>query len=342
MILIQKMPDVDEVVKEYSLSDDQKEMREKRINEIKCILSGKDSRKLLLIGPCSADCEESVLDYMQRLREVSDMYNDKFLFIPRVYTSKPRTVGKGYKGMLHRPNLSEKSDDLIEGVIAVRKMHLHVIQETGFFCVDELLYPDTFAYYADLLAYVAIGARSVENQEHRLISSGMTIPVGMKNPTSGDLTTLLNSIEAAQLKQSLVYNGWEAMTEGNAYAHAILRGYTDKNGKMRPNYHYEDVCDFFDQYRKRNLKNEALIIDCNHCNSEKRADEQIRIAEEVMNQCRRNEMINGYVKGLMIESYIEDGAQLIGEGVYGKSITDSCIGWKKTRMLIEEIYSIMS
>ena len=340
MILIQKMPEVAEVVKEYSLSNSQKDARIKKIDEIKSVLSGKDKRKLLLIGPCSADCEESVLDYMVRLRGISEKYNDKFLFIPRVYTSKPRTIGKGYKGMLHRPNLSEKNDDLIEGVIAVRKMHLHVIQETGSYCVDELLYPDTFAYYADLLAYAAIGARSVENQEHRLISSGMTIPVGMKNPTSGDLTTLLNSIEAAQLKQSLVYNGWAATTEGNPYSHAILRGYTEKNGKMKPNYHYEDICDFFDQYRKRELKNEAVIIDCNHCNSEKRADEQVRIAEDVMNQCRHNEMINGFVKGLMIESYIEDGSQMIGEGVYGKSITDACIGWKKTESLLNDIYSL--
>lgn len=337
MKFVQKLPEAEEIINEYPLTAIQISKRKERIKQIQEILSGKSSKKLLLIGPCSADREDAVVEYTLRLAGLQEKVSERFLIVPRVYTSKPRTDGMGYKGLLHRPVSDCKNDDLLAGVIATRKMHLHVIQQTGLFCVDEMLYPESIYYILDLLAYVVIGARSVEDQGHRLAASGLNIPVGMKNPTSGDLNILLNSIAAAQFSQSMIYRGWDVKTEGNQYAHAILRGYVDLAGISHPNYHYEDLCNCYDLYQKRNLKNMSVIIDCNHSNSGKKFDEQVRIATEVINTCRKNKSINQMVKGLMIESYLEDGKQLIGGGIYGKSITDPCLGWNKTEQLILDL-----
>lgn len=340
MKFIRKLPEAEDIVREYSLTEEQKKARINRISEIEAILSGRSTRKIICIGPCSADREDAVIEYTMRLAELQRKMIDKFLFIPRVYTSKPRTTGKGYKGLFHRPVASCEHDDILAGVIAMRRMHLHVIQQSGMFCADEMLYPETLQYILDLLAYVAVGARSVEDQGHRLVASGVEIPVGMKNPTSGDTSILLNSIAAAQFPQSLLYSGWEVKTDGNLFAHAILRGYTDFNGGVHPNYHYEDICDFYDKYQKENLKNMAVLVDCNHSNSRKQYAEQGRIAKEVFQNCQRNHTLNNFVKGIIIESYIEDGAQMIGEKIYGKSITDACLGWEKTNELLHELYEM--
>ena len=337
MIFKKKLPSVEELISEYPLSEKLKGKRLQRTMEIKKILSGKDSRKILFVGPCSADREDAILDFMQKLAALDEKVKENLLIIPRVYTSKPRTRGIGYKGILHRPNPVAEHDDLLAGVIATRKMHLKVIQETGLFAVDELLYPESLYYISDLLAYVAVGARSVEDQLHRLFASGLTVPVGMKNPMNGDLNVLLNSIDAAQNPQSLIFQGWEVETKGNEYAHAILRGRVDFHNVSHPNYHYEDLCFFHDLYQKRDLKNMSTIVDCNHGNSNKQPDEQVRIAKEVMNLCGSYKGLNSFIKGFMIESYLEDGCQLIGGNVYGKSITDPCLGWMKTEKLIYEL-----
>lgn len=337
MIYIRQLPDVSELVEKYSLPDDLRLSRLNRITEICNILSGKDRRKILCIGPCSADREDAVLEYVRRLSLLNEQVKEKILIVPRVYTSKPRTKGIGYKGILHRPDATSDHDDLLAGIIATRNMHLHVIEETGLFCIDEMLYPESIEYFLDLLVCVAVGARSVENQLHRLTASGLEIPVGMKNPMSGDFNVLLNSIEAAQQKQSLIYRGWEVRTNGNKYAHAILRGYVDRNGNSHPNYHYEDLCLFHDLYRKRNIPNMSVIVDCSHSNSNKNPDEQIRIVKELTTLCKSNKGINDFLKGFMVESYLEDGAQLVGGHAYGKSITDACIGWVKTEILIKNL-----
>ena len=329
-----KLPSVEELISEYPLSEKLKNKRFHRTIEIKNILSGQDSRKILFVGPCSADREDAVLVYMEKLAKLAEEVSDNLLIIPRVYTSKPRTKGVGYKGILHRPNPISEHDDILAGVIATRKLHLDVIEKTGLFAVDEMLYPESLCYIMDLLAYVAVGARSVEDQLHRLFASGLNVPVGMKNPMNGDFNVLLNSIDAAQHPQSLLYQGWEVETEGNEYAHAILRGRVDFHNVSHPNYHYEDICYFHDLYHKRDLKNASVIIDCNHGNSNKQSDEQIRIAKEVIDLCFNFKGINNFVKGLMIESYLEDGCQLIGGNVFGKSITDPCLGWDKTKRLI--------
>lgn len=341
MQFIRKLPDVEELKEEYSLDANLTEKRRKRIGEIGNVISGRSKRKILCIGPCSADREDAVIDYIKKLALVQEKIADKILIVPRVYTSKPRTKGVGYKGLLHHPESASETDDIWDGLIAVRKMHLHVIQETGMFCADEMLYPEMMYYILDLLAYVSIGARSVEDQGHRLTASGLSIPVGMKNPTNGDMSTLLNAISAAQHAQSMIYRGWEVKNEGNPLAHAVLRGYTDISGAVHPNYHYEDLCQFYDMYQKQNLKNMSVIVDCNHCNSAKRYDQQIRIAKEVFQVCQNDEQLDGFVKGLMIESYLVDGAQLPGEGIYGKSITDACIGWDKTESLIMQLYEMI-
>lgn len=337
MQFVRKLPDVNEIKEEYSLTPDQQKKRGERIQEICNVLDGNDSRKLLCIGPCSADREDAVVDYMLRLAHLEERVRDKFVIIPRIYTSKPRTKGTGYKGLLHSQPLSHKSDDLWEGVIAVRKMHLHVIQATGLFGADEMLYPEMLYYILDLLSYVAVGARSVEDQGHRLTASGINVPVGMKNPTNGDMITQINSIIAAQSAQSMIYRGWEVKTEGNPYAHAILRGFTDLAGEVHPNYHYEDLCKLHDLYAKENLQGMSVVVDCNHGNSAKRYDHQPRIAKEVIQSCRLDSNLNSFVRGLMIESYIEDGAQMVGQEIYGKSITDACLGWDKTERLILEL-----
>lgn len=339
MKFVRKLPDVNELKKDYALSSEQNKRRKDCISEINTILANRINRKIICVGPCSADREDAVIEYVLHLAKLQEKVKDKFLIIPRVYTAKPRTKGVGYKGLVHRPELHCTEDDLWEGLIAVRKMHLHVIQETGMYCADEMLYPEMIYYILDLLAYVAIGARSVEDQSHRLTASGLELPVGMKNPTSGDLKVLLNSISAAQVPQTMIYRGWEVKTEGNCYTHAILRGYTDKSEKVHPNYHYEDLCEFYDMYQKQNLKNMSLIIDCNHCNSNKRYEQQVRIAKEVMQTCNNDRAINSFVKGLMIESYLEDGCQMFGQGIYGKSITDACLGLEKTINLIMYLYN---
>ena len=341
MKYIKRLPDVAEIVEKYPLDSKMVQERKKMLFGVESILSGIDTRKILIIGPCSADREDAVVEYTIRLRNLQEKVKEKFLIIPRVYTSKPRTNGKGYKGLLHRPKPSCTQDDIISGVIATRKMHLEVINNTNMFTADEMLYPEVLSYISDLLIYAAVGARSVENQQHRLTASGLEIPVGMKNPTSGDIGIMLNAIVAAQSAQRLIYNGWEVETSGNEFSHAILRGFVDLAGRARPNYHYENLQEVYDKYYSVNLKNMSVIIDCNHCNSNKHYDEQGRIAAEVFESCKRNKSIGKFVKGLMIESYLEDGSQLVGGDVYGKSITDACLGWNKTEYVVLKLADML-
>lgn len=336
MNFIGKLPIPQEIKKQYPITPELEAIKAERDVEIKKVFTGESDKFILVIGPCSADREDSVLDYISRLRTVQEKVKDKILIIPRIYTGKPRTTGDGYKGMLHQPNPDEKPD-LIKGIIAIRELHMRALRETGFTCADEMLYPDNHRYLNDLIGYVAVGARSVENQEHRLTASGLNVPVGMKNPTSGDISVMMNSITAAQHAHAFIYRGWEVQSTGNPLAHAILRGYVDEKGHSFPNYHYEDLLGLADAYAAKNLQNPAVIVDTNHANSGKKYLEQIRIAKDVLHSCRQNADINKLVKGFMIESYIEDGAQKIGEGVYGKSITDPCLGWEKTERLIYDI-----
>ena len=336
MIFERKLAIPMEVKEMYPLTADLAAIFEKRDVEIKEILSGKSDKFLLIIGPCSADNEDSVIDYITRLREVQEKVKDKIFIIPRIYTNKPRTTGDGYKGMLHQPDPTEKPD-MFKGIVAIRKLHMRAMSETGFSCADEMLYPENHKYLDDMLAYVAVGARSVEDQQHRLTASGIEVPVGMKNPTSGDFSVMLNAITAAQHKHTFIYRGWEAHSQGNPYAHAILRGYMNKHGQSMPNYHFEDLSLICEMYTAKGLSNPAVIIDTNHANSGKNPFEQVRIAKEVLASRKYKDEIRKMVKGFMIESYIEDGAQKIGEGVYGKSITDACLGWEKTERLIYDI-----
>lgn len=331
-----KLPIPQEIKREFPLSAEVRKIKEERDQIIENIFYGKDDRFLLVIGPCSADREDAVLDYMLRLQKVQEKVKDKIFIIPRVYTNKPRTKGVGYKGMLHQPD-PEKGEDMLAGIIAIRQMHTHVVEETGFTCAEEMLYPENHRYLSDLLAYVAIGARSVEDQQHRMVASGVGIPAGMKNPTGGDISVMMNSITAAQSSQTFLYRGWEVVTTGNPMAHAILRGYVDNHGRSHPNYHYEDLMNLKEAYDKAELKNPAVLVDCNHANSGKKYLEQIRIARDVLHSMRSSKDIHGLVKGLMIESYLEDGAQKIGEGVYGRSITDPCLGWEKSEKLIYDL-----
>ena len=340
MIFERKLTIPKEVKEMYPLTDEMKKVVDERNAEISSIFTGADDRLLLVIGPCSADREDSVIDYITRLREVQEKVKDKIYVIPRIYTNKPRTTGDGYKGMLHQPDPNEKPD-MFKGIVTIRELHMRALRETGFSCADEMLYPENYRYLDDILAYVAIGARSVENQQHRLTSSGVSVPVGMKNPTGGDISVMMNAITAAQHKHTFIYRGWEVHSEGNPLAHAILRGSVDKYGQMMPNYHYEDLEHLCDAYAKTSLANPAVVIDTNHCNSAKNPFEQVRIAKEVMYSCRYNSDIKKLVKGFMIESYIEDGAQKIGEGIYGKSITDACLGWDKTQKLIFDLADML-
>ncbi len=333
MNFIRKLPVPQQIKSHYSLTDELKTIKAKRDEEIKNIFEGKDNRFLLIIGPCSADNREAVIDYISRLKGLQEEVKDKIYIIPRVYTNKPRTTGDGYKGMLHQPN-PNKNPDMLKGIVAIRELHMEVLKQTGFTCADEMLYPENYRYLSDLLAYVAIGARSVENQQHRLTASGIEVPVGMKNPTGGDLSVMMNSVTAAQHKHTFIYRGWEVMSDGNPYAHAILRGYIDYAGKNASNYHYEDLVKLNELYSQSGLLNPSAIIDTNHANSGKQYLEQVRIASDVIHSCNHNKDIRHLVKGLMIESYIEDGAQKIGENIYGKSITDPCLGWDKTRNLV--------
>ena len=333
MEFFRKLPIPQQVKQDYPVTAEMRETKKQRDDEIKAIFSGESDKFILIIGPCSADSREPVLEYISRLRKVQDEVKDKILMIPRIYTNKPRTTGEGYKGMLHQPNPDEKPD-MYKGIVAIRELHMSALKDYGFSCADEMLYPENHRYLSDLLAYVAVGARSAENQQHRLTASGLDVPVGMKNPTGGDLGVMLNSIRAAQCSHTFIYRGWEVKSAGNPYAHAILRGYVDFAGKSVSNYHYEDLAKLNEQYLASGLSNPSVIVDTNHNNSGKRYLEQIRIANEVVESRKYNADIKSLVKGLMIESYIADGAQKIGEGVFGKSITDPCLGWEKTERLI--------
>ena len=335
-----KLPIPQEVKKLYPLTPELEAVLSKRISELNSIIAGKSEKLVLIIGPCSADNEDSVIDYILRLRELQEKVKDKIFIVPRIYTNKPRTTGEGYKGMLHQPNPAEKPD-MYKGLVAIRELHLRAIRETGFACADEMLYPENYRYLSDLLGYVAVGARSVENQQHRLVASGLDIPVGMKNPTSGDITVMMNSIKAAHLGHTFLYRGWEVHTDGNNMSHAILRGYVNKHGQSMPNYHFEDLVHLAEAYENSGLENPAVIIDTNHSNSGKRPLEQIRITKEVLYSTRHDKDVKKLLKGFMIESYIEDGAQKVGENIYGKSITDPCLGWEKTERLVLDIAQLL-
>lgn len=340
MLLKRALPDPQEIKDRYPLSESACGMKKANDAQIKDILSGKSGKFLLIIGPCSADREDAVMEYIYKLRSVQEKVSDKIFIIPRIYTNKPRTTGAGYKGMLHQPDPSAEPD-MVAGLEAIRKLHVKAISETGFSCADEMLYPDNHILLSDLLSYVAVGARSVENQYHRLTASGVDIPVGMKNPTSGDISVMMNAIRAAQSGNVFIYRNWEAQTTGNELAHAILRGFVDSRGQSHPNYHYEDLRNLAELYLQSNLKNPAVIVDCNHSNSGKNYIEQIRIAKEVLVSMGHNPDVKNLVKGLMIESYLEDGNQKETGCVYGKSITDPCLGWEKTERLILDLAQIL-
>lgn len=337
---ISNLPSPEEIISEYPLRNDLKERKKEFDKTVADIFTGKSDKFLAIIGPCSADNEDSVLDYVMRLAKVADEIKDKITVIPRVYTNKPRTNGDGYKGLLHQPN-PEKKPNVHEGLIAIRKMHLRVVKETGMFTADEMLYPDNLGYLDDVLSYIAVGARSVENQQHRLTSSGADVPVGMKNPTSGDMSVMLNAIYAAQQSHEFIYRNYEIKTDGNPLAHAILRGAVNKHGQCLPNYHYEDLKLLHDLYLERDIVNPAVIVDANHSNSNKKYKEQVRIVKEVLHSMRYSDEIRNFVKGVMIESYIEEGNQRIEEHIYGKSITDPCLGFEDSKKLLLEMEEIL-
>ena len=333
---INKLPTPAEIREQFPIPAELAALKEKRDAEIRKVITGESDKFLVIIGPCSADNETAVLDYTSRLVKVQDKVKDKIIIIPRVYTNKPRTTGEGYKGLLHQPD-PEKKPNMYEGLIAIRKMHMHVVQETGLTTADEMLYPENLRYLSDLMSYIAVGARSVENQQHRLVASACDVPVGMKNPTSGDLSVMLNSVVAAQGGHEFIFRGYEVHTPGNPLTHTILRGAVNKHGQYIPNYHYEDLILLHELYAKRDLANPACIVDANHSNSGKQYMEQIRIVKEVLHSHRHSSEINQMVKGVMVESYIEPGSQKIGEHCYGKSITDPCLGWEDSERLIYEI-----
>ena len=333
---LRELPTPEEIKNQYALPEALAEIKKKRDEEIRDVITGKSNKFLVIIGPCSADNEDSVCDYVNRLAKINDKVKDKLILIPRIYTNKPRTTGEGYKGIVHQPD-PEKKPDFLAGLIAMRKMHIRAIEETGLTAADEMLYPENWMYVSDILSYVAIGARSVEDQQHRLTVSGFDIPAGMKNPTSGDISVMLNSVYAAQHPHSFIYRGFEVNTTGNELAHTVLRGANNKHGQSIPNYHYEDLIRLYDMYESMNLKNPACIIDSNHSNSNKQFEQQIRIVKEVMHSRKLCSNIHKLVKGVMVESYIEEGNQKVGGGVYGKSITDPCLGWADTEKLIYTI-----
>ena len=336
MTFQRKLPIPKEVKAEFPLSEKMAQVKAGRDEEIRAVFEGNSDKFILIIGPCSADHREPVLEYISRLRKVADQVSDKIIMIPRIYTNKPRTTGQGYKGMLHQPDPDEKPD-MYKGLLAIRDLHMEALRDYDFSCADEMLYPENYRYLSDLLSYVAVGARSVENQQHRLTASGIEVPVGMKNPTGGDLAVMMNSITAAQSSHTFLYRGWEVLTAGNPYAHAILRGYLDYAGRSISNYHYEDLLRVSELYQKPGLVNPSVIVDTNHNNSGKKYLEQIRIAKDIVHSRNQNGDIKGLVKGLMIESYLEDGAQGVHEHVFGKSITDPCLGWEKTQQLIFDL-----
>lgn len=336
-----KLPIPMEVKEKYPVSFAATQKKEAIDAEVAAVFKGESDKKILIIGPCSADREDAVFEYCSRLKGVQEKVADKLIIIPRIYTNKPRTTGEGYKGMLHQPDPNNKPDPFL-GILAIRELHTRVLTELGMSTADEMLYPANYRYLSDLMSYVAVGARSSENQEHRLVSSGISVPVGMKNPTAGDLAVMLNAVKAAQASHSFIYRGWEVETSGNPLSHAILRGFVNKHGQSQPNYHYEDLELLCDMYAKSGIANPAAIIDTNHANSDKKWFEQPRICKEVLNSCRHNTDIAKLVKGFMIESYLEDGNQKIcPDEVYGKSITDPCLGWEKSEKLIYEIAELI-
>ncbi|MGN0347892.1 MAG: 3-deoxy-7-phosphoheptulonate synthase [Lachnospiraceae bacterium] len=337
---IKKLPTPSEIREQYPVPEKLAQLKIERDKEISAVISGESDKFLVIIGPCSADNEDSVCDYVNRLARINDKVKDRLILIPRVYTNKPRTTGDGYKGIVHQPN-PEGKPDFLAGLIAMRKMHIRVMEETGLTAADEMLYPENWRYVSDILSYVAIGARSVEDQQHRLTVSGFDVPAGMKNPTSGDFSVMLNSVYAAQHPHSFIYRGWEVQTSGNPYAHTVLRGAVSKHGNSTPNYHYEDLARLRDMYAERDIKNPACVIDSNHNNSGKKFEQQPRIVKEVLHSRRVNPDIRQLVKGVMVESYIKEGCQKIGEGIYGKSITDPCLGWADSEQLIYDIADLV-
>ena len=336
MIFHRKLPIPQEVKAEFPLTERMIKVKDERDEAIRAVFDGRSDKFLLVIGPCSADHSKPVLEYISRLRRIADQVSDKIIIIPRIYTNKPRTTGQGYKGMLHQPD-PEAKPDMYKGIVAIRELHMAALRDYDFSCADEMLYPENHRYLSDLLSYVAVGARSAENQQHRLTASGVGIPVGMKNPTGGDLSVMMNSIVAAQSSHTFIYRGWEVTSAGNPYAHAILRGYVDSAGRSVSNYHYEDLLRVEELYEKSSLTNPSIIVDTNHNNSGKKYLEQVRIAKDIVHSRNQNADIKRLVKGLMIESYLEDGAQSTGEHIFGKSITDPCLGWEKTEQLILDI-----
>lgn len=337
---VTKLPTPTEIKEQYPVPEEIKALKAERDAEIADVITGKSDKLLVIIGPCSADNETAVLDYTSRLVKVQEKIKDKVIIIPRVYTNKPRTTGVGYKGMLHQPD-PEKKPDLLAGLVAIRKMHIDVMKETHLSPADEMLYPENYWYLSDVLSYAAVGARSVENQQHRLVCSGIDVPAGMKNPTSGDFSVMLNSVVAAQSKQTFIYRNWEVNTPGNPLTHTILRGAVNKHGQTIPNYHYEDLIRLYNMYAARDLENPAVIVDANHSNSGKQYLEQIRIVKEVLHSCHHSADVKKLVKGVMIESYIEPGNQKVGDGVYGKSITDACLGWDESEKLLYDIADLV-
>ena len=335
---LKKLPTPAEIKADYPVTAKVEQIKKERDEMIRKVFTGESDKFLVIIGPCSADNEDAVCEYINRLARVQEKVSDRLILIPRIYTNKPRTTGEGYKGILHQPD-PEKKPDLLHGLIALRKMHMRAIEESGLTAADEMLYPENWRYLDDILSYVAIGARTVENQQHRLVVSGMDIPAGMKNPTSGDFSVMLNSVVAAQIKQNFIYRNWEVETTGNPLAHTILRGAVNKHGNAIPNYHYEDLQLLLEKYNERDLANPAVIVDANHSNSNKQFKEQIRITKEVLHSRNVSQDIKTLVKGVMIESYLEEGSQKIGcaDHVYGKSITDPCLGWEDSEQLIYTI-----
>ena len=333
---VSKLPTPDEIRAQFPLEPELAAEKARKDAAIRDVFTGDSDKFLVIIGPCSADREDAVIDYVNRLAKVQEKVKDKLILVPRIYTNKPRTTGDGYKGLLHQPN-PEGKPNLYQGLIAIRKLHMRVIEETGFSTADEMLYPENLTYLSDVMSYVAVGARSVENQQHRLVASGIDVPVGMKNPTSGALSVMLNAVHAAQHGHEFIYRSWEVKTQGNPLTHTILRGAVNKHDQCLPNYHYEDLKLLLDLYNERNLKNPACIIDANHSNSNKKYMEQIRIVKEVLHSRRHSDDIRNFVKGVMIESYIEPGSQKVGEHIYGKSITDPCLGWEDSERLLYEI-----
>ena len=334
---VQTIASADQVKQMVPIPAELARVKAERDETVRDIIAGKDARKLVIVGPCSADNEEAVCDYVSRLARVFDRVRDKLFIVPRIYTNKPRTKGEGYKGILHNPDPHKNVTDIQAGILALRHMHLRALRESGLSAADEMLYPDNYLYLDDLLTYVAVGARSSENQQHRLVASGVDVPVGIKNPMHGSFPVTLNGIYAAQIPNEFKYGGCQVKTAGNPYAHAILRGSVDVYGNNEPNYHYEDVMRFAQMYEEQGLRNPAIVIDTNHSNSDKKAMEQVRIAHEIVANMKYSARMHEIVKGFLIESYIEDGNQKPSECVYGKSITDECLGWEKTERLLYDL-----